>query len=83
VISGCGIGATSFQKDEIQKRSYPNSFGGQHALEGYELVESLDLMQHAPRVAQEAVALHSAPQCQQKTGTMILGGRQVGLQIQE
>jgi len=28
VISGCGIVATSYQGDEIQKRSYPNSFGG-------------------------------------------------------
>ena len=27
VISGCGIGATSFKGEEIQKRSYPNSFG--------------------------------------------------------
>jgi TldD protein len=83
VITGCGIGATSFQGDEIQKRSYPNSFGGQHALEGYELVESLDLLQHAPRVAEEAAALHSAAQCPEKTGTLILGGSQLGLQIHE
>ena len=60
-----------------------SSFGGQHALQGYELVESLDLLQHAPRVAQEAVALHSAAQCPQKTGTLILGGSQLGLQIHE
>ena len=83
VITGCGIVATSFQNDEIQKRSYPNSFGGQHALQGYELIESLDLLKHAPRVAEEAVALHSAPQCPQKTGTLILGGSQLGLQIHE
>src|SRR5882757_952724 len=51
VISGCGIAATSFQDEEIQKRSYPNSFGGQHSLEGYELVESLDLMRNAPGIA--------------------------------
>src|SRR5690349_18749649 len=69
VISGCGISATSFRNDEIQKRSYPNSFGGQHALQGYELVESLDLLRHAPMVAEEALALHSAAQCPQKTGT--------------
>src|SRR6202140_4716140 len=54
VISGCGIGATSFQDEEIQKRSYPNSFGGQHSLQGSELVESLDLMRHAPVIAEEA-----------------------------
>src|SRR5881392_3949019 len=83
VISGCGIAATSFQNEEIQKRSYPNSFGGQHALQGYELVESLDLLKHAPRVAEEVVALHSAAHCPEKTGTLILGGSQLGLQIHE
>jgi TldD protein len=83
VITGCGIAATSFQGEEIQKRSYPNSFGGQHALQGYELVESLDLLKHAPRVAEESVALHSAAQCPQKTGTLLLGGSQLGLQIHE
>jgi TldD protein len=83
VITGCGIVATSFQNDEIQKRSYPNSFGGQHVLQGYELIESLDLLKHAPRVAEEAVALHSAAQCPQKTGTLILGASQLGLQIHE
>ena len=60
--SGAGIVATTFAGSEIQKRSYPNSFGGQHQLAGYELVESLDLVGNAPRVAEEAVALHSAPQ---------------------
>src|SRR5258708_8109477 len=60
--SGAGIVATAFAGNEIQKRSYPNSFGGQHMLAGYELVESLDLARHALRVAEEAVALHSAAQ---------------------
>jgi TldD protein len=83
MISGCGIVATSFKNDEIQKRSYPNSFGGQHSLQGYELVDSLDLLHHGPRVAEEAVALHSAEQCPQKSGTLILGGSQLGLQIHE
>jgi TldD protein len=83
VVSGCGIVATSYQGDEIQKRSYPNSFGGQHALRGYELVEEMELVKHAPRIAEEAVALHSAAQCPRKTGTLILGGSQLGLQIHE
>src|SRR5262249_28063199 len=29
-VSGAGFSALSFHKDEIQKRSYPNSFGGQY-----------------------------------------------------
>src|SRR6266849_3626168 len=83
VISGCGIAATSFQDEEIQKRSYPNSFGGQHSLQGYELVESLDLLTNAPVIAEECVALHSAAQCPEKIGTLILGSGQLGLQIHE
>src|SRR5271154_271369 len=83
VISGCGIVATAFRGEEIQKRSYPNSFGGQHALQGYELVESLNLVANAPRIAEEAAALHSAAQCPQKVGTLILGGSQLGLQIHD
>jgi TldD protein len=83
MITGCGIAATSFKGDEIQKRSYPNSFGGQHSLEGYELVESLELLKHAGRVGEEATALHSAAQCPEKKGTLILGGSQLGLQIHE
>src|ERR1700732_917956 len=47
--SGAGIVATAFSGNEIQKRSYPNSFGGQHMLRGYELVESLDLVGNTQR----------------------------------
>jgi TldD protein len=81
--SGAGIVATSFAGSEIQKRSYPNSFGGQHALQGYELVESLDLVANAQRTGEEAVELHSAVQCPEGTSTIILGGSQLGLQIHE
>src|SRR6202163_3943068 len=81
--SGAGIVATTFSGNEIQKRSYPNSFGGQHQLAGYELVESLDLVGNAPRGAEEAVALHSAPQSPEGTKTIILDSSQLGLQIHE
>ncbi len=83
VTSGCGIAATAFKGDAIQKRSYPNSFGGQHTLSGYELIEAMELVKHAPLVAEEAVALHSAAACPEKKGTLILGGSQLGLQIHE
>jgi len=81
--SGCGIVATSFAANEIQRRSYPNSFGGQHALAGYELIESLDLLRHASRVAEEAVALHKAEQCPEGVRTILLDGSQLGLQVHE
>jgi TldD protein len=83
MTSGAGIVATAFAGTDIQKRSYPNSFGGQHTLQGYELVESLDLAGNAPRIAEESVALHSAAQCPEGTRTIILGSSQLGLQIHE
>jgi TldD protein len=81
--SGAGIAATAFAGNEIQKRSYPNSFGGQHQLAGYELVESLDLAGNALRVAVEAVALHSAAPSPEGVKTLILDSSQLGLQIHE
>ena len=81
--SGAGFAAYSFRGGEIQKRSYPNSFGGQHQLKGYELVEELHLMENAPRVAEEAVALHSADQCPEGRFDLILDTSQLGLQIHE
>jgi TldD protein len=57
VTSGAGFAATCYHDGDIQKRSYPNSFGGQYQLKGYELVEELDLLAHAPRIAEEAVGL--------------------------
>src|SRR2546425_5148218 len=50
VTSGAGFSALSYKDGEIQKRSYPNSFGGQHQLKGYELAEELRLVENAPRL---------------------------------
>ena len=81
--SGAGIVATSFEGDEIQKRSFPNSFGGQHMLRGYELIEELDLAGNAPRIAEQCVALHRAAACPEGQRTIILDSSQLGLQIHE
>lgn len=81
--SGAGIAATSFARNEIQKRSYPNSFGGQYTLEGYEMVEAMDLVGNARRVAEECVALHKAARCPEGEHTVILDSSQLGLQIHE
>ena len=82
-FSGAGFDTHSFREDEIQKRSYPNSFGGQHQLKGYELIHELGLLEHAPRVAEEAVALHSADQCPEGRFDLILDSSQIGLQVHE
>ena len=81
--TGAGYVAYSFSGNEIQKRSYPNSFGGQHMLKGYELVEELRLLENAPRVAEEAVALHRADQCPEGVFDLVLDSSQLGLQIHE
>ncbi|HEV2178462.1 MAG TPA: TldD/PmbA family protein [Terriglobia bacterium] len=81
--TGVGYSATSFAENEIQRRSYPNSFGGQYQTKGYELIGELDLVANAPRVAEECVALHKADQCPKGVMDVILGGSQLGLQIHE
>jgi TldD protein len=81
--TGAGCVATSFAGNEIQRRSYPNSFGGQYQTKGYELIEELDLLANAPRIAEEAVALHTCDQCPAGEMDVILGSSQVGLQIHE
>jgi TldD protein len=82
-VTGAGFAVYSFEGSEIQKRSFPNSFGGQWMNRGYELVNELKLEDNAQRIAEECVALHKADQCPQKIGTLILDSSQLGLQIHE
>jgi TldD protein len=82
-VTGAGFAAYSFEANEIQKRSYPNSFGGQWMNRGYELIDELKLEENAQRIGEECVALHKADQCPQKVGTLILDSSQLGLQIHE
>jgi TldD protein len=81
--AGAGYTAYAFAGNEIQKRSYPCSYGGQWQNKGYELIEELQLLQNARRVAEEAVALHGADQCPEGVFDLILEGSQLGLQIHE
>jgi TldD protein len=81
--TGVGYTAYAFAGSEIQKRSYPNSYGGQWQNKGYELVEELKLVENARRVGEEAVALLKAEQCPEGAFTIILDGSQLGLQIHE
>jgi TldD protein len=81
--TGAGFTAYSFQGSEIQKRSYPNSFGGQYQNKGYELIEELKLRDHAVEIGEQAVALHSAGQCPEGKFDLILDSDQLSLQIHE
>jgi TldD protein len=83
VTTGGGYTAYSFQGTDIQKRSYPNSFGGQFQNKGYELIEELNLLDHATETAEQAVALHSADQCPEGKFDIVLDSSQLALQIHE
>jgi TldD protein len=82
-VTGAGYEVHSFQDNEIQKRSFPSAYGGQHQQKGYELLNELQLLENAPRIAEEAVALHSADPCPEGVFDLILEGSQLALQIHE
>ena len=74
--------ATAVGEAETQRRSYPQSFG-QFETGGYEVIRRFDLPGHAERVASEAVALLTAPECPEATTDLILESSQLALQIHE
>jgi TldD protein len=79
---GAGVTASAYGDGEIQRRSWP-SHRGQYGTRGWELVDELGLVEHAPRMAEEARALLTAPLCPTGETTLILGGEQLALQIHE
>jgi TldD protein len=79
---GANSSATVVGDGETQRRSYPNSFG-HYGTQGWELVRSFDLAANAPRIAEEARALLSAPVCPEGVTTLILDSDQLMLQIHE
>jgi TldD protein len=82
--TGCGIEAEAVGNGEMQRRSYPNSGARHQNTAGWEFVLKQDLVGHAPRIAEEAVALLSARPCPQDVRTtVILSGNQVALQVHE
>jgi TldD protein len=83
LCTGAGYAAYAFAGSEIQKRSYPNSFGGQWQNKGYELIEELKLVENARCIAEETVALHKADQCPEGKLDIVLDSSQLGLQIHE
>ncbi len=79
---GGGMSATAVGERETQRRSHPSAFG-QYGTQGYELIRSFDLLGHAERLASEARALLTAPECPAATTDLILGSEQMALQIHE
>lgn len=83
IETGTGIEATAAKDGEIERRSYPNSMGGQTCTRGYELVQELDILAHAERVGEQAVQLLSAIICPSSTTDVIIDGSQLALQVHE
>jgi len=83
IESGGGLEATAVGEGEVQKRSYPNSFGRHQGTAGYEFIEGIKLVENAPRIAEEAVALLSAEHCPSAVTTVILDATQMALQVHE
>jgi len=83
VECGAGIAATAIEGNEVQVRSYPNSFRGNFATQGYEWIEKLALQTQAERIAEEASQLLSAKPCPSKITTLILDNSQLALQVHE
>ncbi len=83
VESGGGFDATATSPDEVQTRSYPNSFGRHQLCAGWEAIEAMDLDGNAERIASEAAALLTADTCPSGVMTVILDGAQAALQVHE
>jgi TldD protein len=64
-------------------RSYPSAHAGDVAQAGWEHVVSLGLSGNGARVADEAVALLSAPPCPEGATTVVIDSEQVALQLHE
>ena len=82
VESGGGFDATALGERESQRRSYPQSFG-QYETGGYEVIRTWDFAANAGRIAEEAVALLTADEMEERETDLILEGSQMALQIHE
>ena len=83
VETGGGIVATAVGDGEVQQRSFPNSFGRHQGTGGWELIEAMQLAENAPRMAEQAVALLSAPHCPSDVTTVVIDPTQMALQVHE
>jgi TldD protein len=83
VYTGCGMKVTVAEGDEVAHRSYPMELDGGVAAGGFEVVDGFDLPGNAARIADEALALLSAPPCPAGQTTVVLDTPQLALQIHE
>ncbi|HEC82860.1 MAG TPA: TldD/PmbA family protein, partial [Firmicutes bacterium] len=82
IESGAGIAATAIGNGDVQKRSYPASWGDT-ATRGFEFVQEMKLVDNAEKTAEEAAALLKAPDCPTGELDLIICGSQLALQVHE
>jgi TldD protein len=80
---GAGIAVTAVGGGEVQRRSYPTSFGGDFAQGGYEHVKGFDLVGHAEECGKTAEALLKAPSAPKGKMNLVLASDQLALQVHE
>jgi TldD protein len=83
VESGAGVTAYAVGGGEVVSRSYPTSHGGGWEQAGWEFIETLDLVGNAPRVAEQAARLLTAPYVAPGVCDLVIDGSQVALQVHE
>jgi TldD protein len=81
--TGGGVRLTVGDDQGVQHRSYPMDLDGGVGAGGWEVVRGLDLVGAAPRIADEARALLTAPPCPAGARHLILAPSQLALQIHE
>jgi len=80
---GGGIEAVALNGDELQRRTYPNPFGGDYQAEGWEFIERLQLPARGLTIRDEALALLDAPKAPAGRFDLIVGSSQLAMQIHE
>jgi TldD protein len=80
--SGGVIAATAVKGNITGDRSYPG-MRGHYKTAGYEFIESQKFLDHAERVAEEAVALTTARDCPDVKTSVITDGSMTAIQIHE
>src|SRR5213083_1731541 len=81
--SGAGMDCAAARDGVFQMRSYPSAHIGSSCQSGWEYVDGLQLVEEAPRLAEQAAALVRADACPSRITTVVLDGDQVALQVHE
>jgi len=83
IESGGGYHVFAFRDGILTRRSYPAAHGGNMQRKGYEFIEEMDFVGHAPKVVEEAEALLKAPPAPEGVMDLVIHHSQMVLQIHE